>query len=123
MATTQVRLQTLTGRSYGLVTVQDYQAPAYAATIAITTGVNSDYTLVNVGQLTGALAFNILATNPLIGDIVKCIFSADGTNRVVTFGANIKSAGTLTVLANKYGTASFIFDGTNWIETGRVLTA
>ncbi|RYD57015.1 MAG: hypothetical protein EOP56_09415 [Sphingobacteriales bacterium] len=110
--------------TYRILTHQD-QAPAYAASIAITTKEYS--TTVMPAQLTGALTLTIgvgtSTTAPMKGDIVRFVFSADGTNRVVTFSTGFQSAGTLTVVASKFGSASFMFNGTAWIETGRALTA
>jgi hypothetical protein len=99
----------------------DVQTPAYAATISLTT--TKRVTFVNVAQLTGALTINAVVTSAVINDKVTFTFGADGTNRVVTFGTNMKSSGTLTVTASKYGTAEFIFDGTNWLQLNATATA
>src|SRR3954471_6964217 len=100
----------------------DYQAPAYAASIAIATKAVANKTLVQPGQLTGALSLTIgvgsATTPPMVGDEVKFLFAADGTNRVVTFSTGFATSGTLTVVASKKGTASFMFDGVAWVETG-----
>lgn len=99
----------------------DIQTPAYGASIAITT--TKKTTKVIPAQLTGALTLTAVVTGALIGDILIFVFSADGTNRVVTFSTNFNSAGTLTVVASKFGSTSFCYNGTAWIETGRALTA
>jgi hypothetical protein len=101
--------------------VIDIQTPAYAASIAITTTKN--ITKVIPAQLTGALTLTAVVTSAVTGDILIFAFAADGTNRVVTFSTNIASAGTLTVVASKYGSATFIYNGTTWVETSRALTA
>lgn len=100
---------------------QDYLNPAYAASIALKP--SQGYTLVNVQQLTGALTVTAAVVAPFIGDELELLFAADGTNRVVTFGTGFASAGTLTVVATKFGTAKFVFNGTSWIERSRALTA
>lgn len=100
---------------------QDYQNPAYAASIALVTG--QSYTLVNVKQLTGALTLTANVSAPYIGDELELLFATDATNRVVTFGTGFASAGTLTVVASKFGSAKFIFNGTVWVERSRALTA
>ncbi|RYD57285.1 MAG: hypothetical protein EOP56_08220 [Sphingobacteriales bacterium] len=96
----------------------------YAASVAI--NAREANTLVNVGQLTGALSLTIgtgsTSSAPYIGDVVRFLFSADGTGRVVTFSTGFQSAGNLTVAANKYGSASFMFNGATWVETGRTVT-
>jgi len=98
-----------------------YASPAYAATLALTPAAgDSRYT---VGQLTGAMTINITTTNLSAGNIVSFVFSADGTNRVVTFGTGMKSSGTMTVVASKFGGISFQYDGTQLVALGREITA
>lgn len=111
----------------GRTLLMDYQSPAYASTIAIATDVNATNTLVQVAQLTGALTMTIgvgtLTTAPYVGDQVRILFSADGTNRVVTFGTGFVSSGTLTVTASKFASVLAIFNGTAWQVVGREITA
>ena len=94
---------------------------AYVPTIAVTPSV-ARMNYMNVAQLTGAATINATVTNLAANDRVIFTFAADGTNRIVTFGTNMKSAGTITVTANKYATVSFIFDGTNLLELSRAVT-
>lgn len=105
-----------TGRNYKA----DYKNIGYAATVNLTP--NAHKTLVNIVQLTGAITINISTTNAYAGDKVEIVTNADGTNRVVTFGPTTKNAGTQTITAAKWGTAAFVFDGTYWVETRRVIT-
>ena len=111
----------------GRTLLMDYQAPAYASSIAIATDVNATNTLVQVAQLTGALTMTIgvgtSTTAPYIGDEVRLMFSADGTNRVVTLGTGFVSSGTLTVTASKFASVSAIFNGTAWQVVSREITA
>jgi len=100
---------------------QDMFNLAYAATLKVIT--TAQQTTVTIGQLTGALTLTFDTTQPYIGDILQVLFAADGTNRTVTFGTNIKSSGTLTITASKFGAAEFIFDGTNWIQLTATATA
>ena len=100
---------------------QDYQAPAYAATIS--PKINADFTNINVAQLTGALTFNPDVANAYIGDEVNVLFSADGTARTVTLGANIApTAATIVVAINKFASLTLRFNGTIWVEVGRSVT-
>jgi len=102
--------QDVTGRTI----TQDYQNPAYASTLTITT--TAQNTTVQPGLLTGTMTLDIATTNALIGDQVVVLFAADGTgNHVVTFGTGCQSGGTLTVAESKFGKATGHFDGTNWI--------
>lgn len=96
----------------------DYQAPVYASTIAL---VCPKYkTFVHVGTLTGALSISIDVTNTFgIGAELTLDFVADsGGTHVVTFGTGFASPGTLSVLASKYGKASFTYNGTVWVGSG-----
>ena len=99
---------------------QDAQQVAYATPLAIvpTEGIN----LVQVAQLTGALTITANVTSLYIGDVVRLMFSADATNRVVTFSTGFVSAGTVTVTASKFAFVDFIFNGTSLHETGRAVT-
>lgn len=106
---------------YGTVGLADIQTPAYGSTLSVTTTVRMTRLL--PAQLTGAVTINMVTTNAVAGDVLIYAAGADGTNRVTTFGTNMKSAGTLTCTASKYVGATFVFDGTNWIETGRAITA
>jgi hypothetical protein len=105
----------------GRILTVEYQAPVYAATIALQLA--SAQTIVKVAQLTGALTITGETTRPQIGDELCLLFNADGTNRIVTFGTGFASAGTLTVTANKQASATFCFDGTSWVEVGRAVAA
>ncbi len=80
-------------------------------------------TIITVGTLKRALTDSLSIKYSYLGDRVTFIFTADTltAGRVVTFGNNIKSAGTLTVPVSKKATASFIFDGVIWVETKRAL--
>lgn len=105
--------------------IQDAFIKAYASTIALV--LNADLTQVLVAQLTGAVTITASVGSatqaPFVGDKLELIFSADGTNRVVTFGTGFASTGTLTVAASKKATAVFIFDGAAWVEVSRAITA
>jgi hypothetical protein len=102
--------QDITGRTI----TQDYQTPAYGATIAVTFAEQT--TTLKFAQLTGATTINLDATNPLIGDNCTMLFSADGTNRVITWGTGCKAdATTLTVTASKFAIVYGTFDGTQWL--------
>jgi hypothetical protein len=109
--------QDTTGRTI----TQDYQAPVYAATLAIVP--TKQFTCFNVGQLTGAMTVNATVTNMYIGDEVTFLLAADGTNRIVTFGTNFVSSGTVTVTASKKATVKGVFDGTAIRICSREITA
>lgn len=107
-----------TGR---VITVQ-YQAPAYAASIALK--LDAAKTYVKVGQLTGALSLTAETNRPKIGDELTVMFAADGTNRTVTLSTGLTgSAATIVVTASKQATYTAVFDGTSWVETGRAIGA
>jgi len=105
----------------GRVLTHDYKKPAYASTLSV--ALNASKTFVEPAQLTGAVTINAVVTSCQEYDEAQFIFSADGTNRVVTFGTNFKTSGTVTVTASKYATVKFVFDGTYWLEVSRTITA
>ena len=107
--------------SSGTLGIADVQTPAYAATIAIAP--TSRQTRIIPAQLTGAVTINATTTGMIAGDKVDFAFSADGTNRIVTFGTNFKSSGTLTVTASKWAGATGMFDGTYIVMQGREISA
>jgi len=107
--------------SSGATTAADIQTPAYTATLSVTTTARA--TKLMPAQLTGAMTINMVTTSAQAGDIIHMIFGADGTNRVVTFGTGLKSSGTMTVIASKFGGIQFMYDGTEWVAMGREITA
>lgn len=82
--------------------------------------------VIKIGTLTHALTDSLGISGSFVGDKVTFVFAADTltAGRVVTFGNNIKSAGTLTVPNSKsshsgQASISFIFDGVRWTELYR----
>lgn len=104
----------------------DYQNPAYATPLAVTTKPNASFTLVQVGSLTGALSVTVgvgsSTTSPFVGDKIGFLFTA-AADRIVTFSTGFLPNGTLTVLAGKTGNIFFMFNGAAWVETSRTVTA
>ena len=99
------------------------QTTAYAASIEVA-DVAAKHHIVAPAQLTGALTLNATAvTQHLLGDEFVFHFSTDGTQRVVTFGTNILSSGTITIPANKTATARGFFNGTSICISGREISA
>lgn len=99
------------------------QTTAYAAAIEVT-DVAAKHHIVAPAQLTGALTLNATAvTQHLLGDEFVFHFSTDGTQRIVTFGTNILSSGTVTIPANKTATARGFFNGTSICISGREISA
>ena len=89
----------------------------YEATLSVTAA-QLDYkeTHVIVGQLTGALTFNLdgVGSN-FLGDQLFLHLNADGTDRVLTLGTFLSATSTtFTVPANKTLVFMFTFDGTNF---------
>jgi len=99
----------------------DYQAPAYAATISPI--VFAARTVIGPIALTGALTINPSIAQSYIGDEIAMLFTnGTGGALVVTLGANVSSIGTLSVAAGKKGSIYATFDGATWVETGRAAT-
>lgn len=106
----------------GRVATAEYQAPVYAASIALK--LSAARTVVKFGTLTGALSLTAETTRPQIGDELICLFLADATARTVTLSTGLNgSAATLVVAISKQASLTFTFDGVSWIETGRAIAA
>lgn len=105
--------------------LNDYQTPAYAASIAIATKPSAASTLVNVSPLTGALTLTADVSSAYVGDKLTILLSADNNagGRVVTFSTGFAAtAATLTVGQSLPASISFVFNGTKWLETSRSVT-
>jgi len=99
------------------------ESPAYAASIEVTDQYASRH-IVTPAQLTGALTLNATnVTKAITGDEYIFHFSTDGTQRIVTFGTNFLSSGTITIPASKTATARGFFNGTAICITGREISA
>lgn len=108
--------------STGRVVTYQHQAPVYAASIALK--LDAAKTVVKFGTLTGALSVTAETTRPQIGDVLICLFTADGTQRTVTLSTGLTgSAATIVIPISKQASASFCFDGVSWVETGRAIGA
>ena len=105
----------------------DYQAPAYAATIALAINASCANTLIQPAALTGAatITANVgtATTAPFVGDTMQVMLVSDATTRTVTFGTGFLSAGTLAVTTAKYAVINFVFNGVGWLENGRIVSA
>jgi hypothetical protein len=85
---------------------------AYAATSAWV-GTANQLHIVYYATLTGAMTINATVTDMLQTSEVIFVFDTDGTQRIVTFGTNFLSSGTLTIPASKGAVVRAVFDGTN----------
>jgi hypothetical protein len=94
-----------------------------SVTLAATDSIspNASMTFYKFTTLAGAKTINAKIKNAHQWDLIILEFTADGTNRVVTFGTNFISAGTDTVVASKKSIVSFVFDGVAWIERSRFI--
>lgn len=104
----------------------DYQNPTYAASIAIATKPHAAKTVVQItlgGALTLTIGVGSSTTPPMVGDEVQFLIKSDASIRVVTFSTGFQPAGTLSTVASKTVSATFVFDGTGWQEMGRAIQA
>lgn len=107
---------------------QDYQKIATAATINLACIPNAAYTLFDIALATATPTINIVIgsanTPPYVGDEILLIITPDSTTRVITWGTGfIPTATTLSATASKITTASFMFNGTGWVQRGSATTA
>lgn len=118
-----LNLNTINQASTGAHLQYARSAPAYAATLALTTkGYHHTYV---VGELTGAMTINLTVSQSEVGDRIEFLFDEDNNTggRVVTFGTGMESSGTLTVAQDKLASAIFVFNGTAFVELSRTITA
>lgn len=114
------------GRTAGQVFYSERISQSYnliaAGTATLSAAPKGWHTLYSAtAAMTSALTINSVTTNAQLGDQLVFLFLADATPRVVTFGTDMISAGTLTVAASKRGSATFVFDGVKFVETGRLV--
>lgn len=100
--------------------LREIKSLVYSATIAVApTQEITKYEL----DLTGAATINATKTASFATDELTFLMTADASPRIVTFGTNFLSAGTVTVAASKYATISFMYSSVldSWVETGRLI--
>lgn len=117
-AQTTPRFGTSAGRdNTGRVITYSYTTPAYADTVELAT--KHYESVVKVAALTGDAVVVASTTNAKVGDKIYMIFNATGGARTVTFSTGMVPSATLVVDSAQKATASFIFDGTSFIEASR----
>jgi hypothetical protein len=116
MSTTLVRNQEKGNRVNGNVIVQDYQNPAYASTLNLVTGVNTEETIVNIA-LTGNLTLTLGTLNPMIGDICKFYYTGGNAVYSITYSTGFAATAREDVAVNGYLISIFEYNGTAWIKT------
>jgi hypothetical protein len=90
-----------------------YQAATFAASFQPNTHIGNIIAVTLTGNITILAPFSALA-----GEQVTFVLTQDGTGgRTTTFNAVFKSNWTPTTTAGKVNTISFVFNGTNWIQT------
>jgi len=76
-----------------------------------------------VGTLTAPITINATSFTPFLGMKMGFQFTQDSTGRVVTFDSVYKTSAAIATTASSVTRIQFEFDGTNWRETGRAVTA
>jgi len=100
----------------------DVQAQLVYAAVLAATILNSE-TVLPIAQLTGAATLNLTVDgNVPVGSNLLVQVSADGTDRVLTFGTG-SSAGAQTIPANTSKNLFFKYDGANFILMGTFVYA
>lgn len=96
-----------------------------AVTVAITDDVNLEIAPNNISQMlvTAAIDTNVVVTaddaNSIANDLLIVKLTADSTNRKVDWSTNIVAVDD-SVISTKTKVFTFIYDGTNFIQTGEV---
>lgn len=112
----------------GVGAQRDYQAIATAATINLKVIQAAAFTLfaIALATVTPTININVGDANnpPYVGDEILLIITPDATTRVITWGTGfLPTAATLSATASKITTASFVFNGTGWVQRGSATTA
>lgn len=80
---------------------------------------NAARTLMKYSPL-GANTLSVATGPAYLGDKLDIMFLGDATQRTMTYGNGFSPVSSTQVVAlTKTSTASFVFDGTAWVETGR----
>lgn len=94
----------------------DSQTKDYAATVAI--AVDNTKTRVLIGQATGACTVNVTPSDEQsVGDTLNIETSADGTNRVFTWGTGL-TGNAVTNTASKSFVHRFEYNGSSFLHVG-----
>lgn len=101
----------------GRVATYGYSAPTQSSTLVFTP--KYSYNVYSVQGLTVSPTINFTVTSSYVGDMAYLLIGATSASRTVTFAGGVKSAGTFTLGSGKVGSATFIFNGTNYVEVGR----
>lgn len=96
-----------------------------AVTVAITDDVNLELAPNNISQMlvTAAIDTNVVVTaddaNSIANDLLIVKLTADSTNRKVDWSTNIVAVDD-SVISTKTKVFTFIFDGTNFVQTSEI---
>ena len=104
--------------------VLTYKLVSLANTVkSVNIAPNAYMTIYKVNLATDSIAFKapVIGTSYL-GDIIKIVAIApSGTPAIKFYGSTWITAGTATLSTKLRAVITFIFDGTNWVETGRLV--
>lgn len=94
----------------------DSQAPAYAATIAVS--IANDKTIITPATLTGNATINATIDSEVVaGAEIILIATADGSDRTVDLGTGFNSSTPdLVIPATTTMTATYVYSGTEYVE-------
>ena len=112
------------GRTAGQIFYAERISQSYNLIAAGTTTLSAApkaYDTIYVAQaaMTSNLTVNAVTTSAKLGDQITFLFLADTTARVVTFGTDFISGGTVTAAISKRASATFKFDGVKFVEISR----
>ena len=97
---------------------------ALADSATITATPNAKFTFFETAALAGNRQLDFVATTSVKGDRVLVSLLCDSTIRTITLGLlQLNSAGTIVLVADEKAYIEYMFDGTNFIETTRSISA
>lgn len=98
----------------------DSISASYAAAVAAT--IDNTATVLTIGQMTGACTLNLtVSAETMVGSKLLVKTSADGTNRVITWGTGMTGVA-VTNIASKSWNHYFMYDGATFQHIGSVQT-
>lgn len=97
-------------------------APTYAATISSINPMSGIVHFIDGVAATSATSTINMGSGGTVSQLLILIIRDTG-GVTVTFGTNMKSAGTANPTTGKQIAVAFISDGTNWVEVFRTATA
>lgn len=101
----------------GRILTWKYTQPSYDDTVTVVP--SAFETIYKMASLTGNIDLFATETYSRVCDKITFMFFASGGARTVTFRTGFTASATMVVDSAQSATVTFMYNGTNYIETGR----